>query len=318
MSATYQDRVQIEDALKHVFQWEYDGLTPGPDGLAGALGLSRDRARRLAARLVEAGLVAAEGGALRLTSTGREYALQILRAHRLYETFLARETGLGSSEWHRQAEISEHRLSPASVDALAERLGHPRYDPHGDPIPTRRGDLPPARGRPLGEWPVGVEARIVHLEDEPPSVYATIVQLGLTPGMRVVVDAVNPGGLVARCEGRTLTIPREAAANVAVAELESAPMAEEPTRRLADLRQGEASEVVGLSSAIRGQERNRLLDLGFVPGSPVVLDFLSPLANPAAYRVRGSLIALRREQAEQVYIRPVEDVPSGTGEGGVA
>lgn len=304
MSGTFQDRVQIEDALKHVFQSEYDRLTPGADSLAGALRLSRERARALVGRLVEAGLVTEEGGALRLSAAGRDYALHILRAHRLYETFLARETGLGASEWHRQAEISEHQLSPANVDALAERLGHPRFDPHGDPIPTRLGDLPPARGRSLGEWPAGVEGRIVHVEDEPPAVFAAIEQLGLAPGMRVVVDGVGPEGLVVRCEGRTLMIPRGTASNISVGELETAPMAEAPTRRLADLKTGEASEVVGLSPAIRGRERNRLLDLGFVPGSPVELDFASPLASPAAYRVRGSLIALRREQAEQVYIRP--------------
>lgn len=315
MTVSYQDRVQVEDALKHVFQGEYDGLTPGADSLAGALRLSRERARVVVARLVEAGLASAEGGALRLTAAGREYALHILRAHRLYETFLARETGLGSKEWHRQAEISEHRLSPESVDALAERLGHPRYDPHGDPIPTRLGDLPPARGRGLDEWPVGVEARIVHLEDEPPAMFAILVRLGLTPGMRLVVDGAGPDGLAVRCEGRALTIPREAAPNVAVAELETAPMAEEPTRRLADLRSGEISEVVGLSLAIRGRERNRLLDLGFVPGSPVELGFASPMASPAAYRVRGSLIALRREQAEQVFIRPARAAGAERGEG---
>jgi DtxR family Mn-dependent transcriptional regulator len=80
---------------------------------------------------------------------------------------------------------------------------------------------------------------------------------------------------------------------------------------LADLKQGEISEIRGLSPAIRGRERNRLLDLGFVPGSPVELGFESPLASPSAYRVRGSLIALRREQAEQVYISPSL---SGVGE----
>ena len=94
-------------------------------------------------------------------------------------------------------------------------------------------------------------------------------------------------------------------------------MTEEPTRRLADLRSGEVSEVVGLSLAIRGRERNRLLDLGFVPGSPVELGFASPMASPAAYRVRGSLIALRREQAEQVFIRPAR-AAGVTGEGGEA
>ncbi len=304
MSSASPDRVLVEDALKHVFQCEYDGLSATPDSLAGALRLSRERAHGLAARLGDAGLVSAGRGALELTSTGRDHALQVLRAHRLYETLLARETGLGSTEWHRQAEINEHRLSPANVDALADRLGHPRYDPHGDPIPTRTGELPPPLGRSLLEWPTGREARIVHVEDEPPSVYRLIARMGLSPGMRIVVDRVAPEGLAVRCEGRSLTLPRTVANNVAVAELAAAPMAEAPTRRLADLQAGERSEVIGLSPAIRGTERNRLLDLGFVPGSPVELGFRGPFVSPAAYRVRGSLIALRREQSEQVYIGP--------------
>lgn len=308
MTTAYQDRVLAEDALKQVFQCEYDHLTATADGLAGALRLGRDVARSLVERLVAGGLLLSEGGSLRLTPTGREYALQVLRAHRLYETYLACETGLGSSEWHRRAEIDEHNLTPARVDELAHRLGHPRYDPHGDPIPTSSGELPPAQGRSLTEWPGGVEARIVHVEDEPATMYAAIAQAGLVPGMRIVVDGAEREGLRIRCEGRSLVLPRTLAANVSVARLVQAPMAEEPTRRLLDLRPGEVSEVRGLSPAIRGRERNRLLDLGFVPGSPIELGFASPLSGPSAYRVRGSLIALRREQAEQVFIgQPIGD-----------
>jgi DtxR family Mn-dependent transcriptional regulator len=311
MNASYQDRVLSEDALKHVFQCEYDRLVASADSMAGALRLTRDAARLLVDRLGAAGLVTTEGGAVHLTVSGREYALQILRAHRLYETFLARETGLGSGEWHLRAEVDEHKLTPAHVDALAQRLGNPRYDPHGDPIPTSTGELPPARGRALSEWPPGVEARIVHVEDEPASIYSKIVDLGLMPGMRIVVDGVSGDGVLVRSEGRSLVLPRTVAGNVSVTESDQAPMAEVPTRRLADLKQGEISEIRGLSPAIRGRERNRLLDLGFVPGSPVELGFESPLASPSAYRVRGSLIALRREQAEQVYISPSL---SGVGE----
>jgi DtxR family Mn-dependent transcriptional regulator len=178
MNASYQDRVLSEDALKHVFQCEYDRLVASADSMAGALRLTRDAARLLVDRLGAAGLVTTEGGAVHLTVSGREYALQILRAHRLYETFLARETGLGSGEWHLRAEVDEHKLTPAHVDALAQRLGNPRYDPHGDPIPTSTGELPPARGRALSEWPPGVEARIVHVEDEPASIDARHADCG--------------------------------------------------------------------------------------------------------------------------------------------
>lgn len=313
MSTAYHDRVEAEDALKHVFQCEYERHTATADSLAGALRMSRERARVLVARLGEAGLLGTEGGAVRLTASGREYALQVLRAHRLYETFLARETGLGASEWHRRAEIDEHKLTPERVDDLARRLGHPRYDPHGDPIPTRTGEMPPSLGRSLLEWPAGTEARIVHVEDEPPAVYAEVVRQGLAPGMRIVVDGVAPGGFSLRSEGRTVQLSREAAANVSVTDLEVEMASEGPFRRLADLQSGETAAIRGLSPAIRGRERNRLLDLGFVPGSPVELGFLGPLSSPAAYRVRGSLIALRREQAEQVFIGPVGAVSATEG-----
>jgi DtxR family Mn-dependent transcriptional regulator len=110
------------------------------------------------------------------------------------------------------------------------------------------------------------------------------------------------------------------AGNVSVAELDPEAVAEGPSRRLADLGAGEVATIRGLSPAIRGRERNRLLDLGFVPGSPVELGFESPFASPSAYRVRGSLIALRREQAEQVFIGPPPESGSGSVlvEGGVA
>ncbi len=302
MTSSRHERVLAEDALKHVFQCEYDRLTASADSVAGALRLSRDAARLLVDRLVTGGWLAWGGGALYLTVLGREHAVQVLRAHRVVETYLALETGLGSSEWHQRAEVDEHNLTPARVDALAQRLGDPRYDPHGDPIPTASGELPPAQGSVLLDWPEGVEARIVHVEDEPALVYAAIAQAGLVPGMRLVVDGTVVEGLKVRCEGRAFVLPRTLAGNVSVARLEQAPMAEAPTRRLADLKPGEVAEVRGLSPAIRGRERNRLLDLGFVPGSPVELGFTSPLASPSAYRVRGSLIALRTEQAEQVFI----------------
>jgi DtxR family Mn-dependent transcriptional regulator len=79
---------------------------------------------------------------------------------------------------------------------------------------------------------------------------------------------------------------------------------EEP-ELLSNLRRGETARVVELSRACRGAERRRLLDLGFVPGSEIEVEMVSPAGDPTAYRVRGALIALRREQAALVYVTPV-------------
>ncbi len=92
-------------------------------------------------------------GAWRLTEPGRDYATQVVRAHRLWETYLAEETGLDESQWHARAHRREHELSRSEIDELAARIGNPTHDPHGDPIPTSEGDLPARAGCLFLPWP---------------------------------------------------------------------------------------------------------------------------------------------------------------------
>ena len=306
-----KDRVVIQDALKHLFDCEYNNRTAGAESLAGALALPLEQAGRLSATLQTAGLVSLRDGSLKLSKRGRKYALQVIRAHRLYETYLARETGLSESSWHREAEVREHKLSDPEVDSLAERLGHPRFDPHGAPIPTKNGYLPAPRGKSLLECPIGWEGRVVHIEDEPDAAYAGIIANGIFPGMRISMVEIEPAFLRVNVEGRTIELSRSLAANIFAAELEKGELPGTPVRRLTDLKDGENGEVVGLSPACRGAERMRLLDLGLVPGSKIGIDLKSPFNGPIAYRIRGSMIALRKEQAEQIFIKETQENKHG-------
>jgi len=77
---------------------------------------------------------------------------------------------------------------------------------------------------------------------------------------------------------------------------------------LSGLRTGERAKVLGLSPACRGAERRRLLDLGFVAGTAVEVEMVSPAGDPTAYRVRGTVIALRREQSGLIRIATEEAV----------
>ncbi len=95
------------------------------------------------------GLIASSNGDFVLTPAGQESALHIIRAHRLWERYLADETGFSEAEWHAQAEFLEHELEPSDVNALSAQLGNPLHDPHGDPIPTAGGDLVTHGGMPL-------------------------------------------------------------------------------------------------------------------------------------------------------------------------
>ena len=201
------EQIAIQDTLKHLAECEYDGRSTSRESLADELSMPPDQMRRLISDLESADLV--ERGALRLTQSGREYALHVLRAHRLYETYLARKTGVSENQWHTQAHVEEHKLSEADLDKLARDLDHPRFDPHGDPIPTATGTMPPKRGQPLTDYPVGWEGRVFHVEDEPPRLYAIIAAASIAPGTVLRVEEKAERGLRIPCGGaRFRLLPR--------------------------------------------------------------------------------------------------------------
>lgn len=303
------EQILIQDTLKHLAEWEYEELTVSQESIAAEVAITQDQVTRLLHDLESAELI--EPGSLKLTANGREYALHVLRAHRLYETYLARKTGVSESQWHVQAHIEEHKLSVADVEKLDRDLSYPRFDPHGDPIPTAAGEMPPKRGQPLTDYSVGWEGRVLHVEDKPPHLYAIIAAASITPGTVLRVVQKNDQELGVFLEGCTFLFPLSVANNITVEPLEESEPFDEKLVRLSSLAGDDKAAVVRLSSLCRGLERNRLLDLGLVPGTIVSVDLISPSGSPTAYRVRGASIALRREQAERVLIRKVKDVTNG-------
>jgi DtxR family Mn-dependent transcriptional regulator len=202
---THSKRILIEDILKHLYSYEQSERQTSIASIAGALQISQDEAGVLISEMIEHQLVELSEGSFSLTPAGREYAVQIVRAHRLWERYLADETGYAEDDWHTQADRREHQLGAAEVDALAARLGHPTHDPHGDPIPGARGDFVPHGGQPLitlepGSGP-GVRARIVHLEDEPPTIYAQLVAEGLYPGQEIQLTDKSAQRICFRADG---------------------------------------------------------------------------------------------------------------------
>jgi DtxR family transcriptional regulator, Mn-dependent transcriptional regulator len=303
-----KNRVVIEDALKHCHETEYHGQPTTLQSLAGSLGVSLVAATEVLSLLVEESYAASgPRGEYSLTSRGRKYARKIIRAHRLYETALARETGFGELDWHARAERQEHLLTDDEIELLATRLGNPIYDPHGDPIPTRTGDLPKLNGYNLTVCPEGWEGRIAHIEDEPPKVYNRIVETGLVPGMSIRVLESGKGGNKINADGRIIRLDHAMAALVRVIEFARDEGFDDRLMRLAALNPGEHARVIGLSPACRGEARYRMLDLGLVPGTEVTIDLISPAGDPVAYLVRGASLAFRREQAEQVYVHRIEE-----------
>ncbi len=299
------DRVRVEDLLKHVHKCERQGTRPSVESIAGALNVGLDATAHLLAETQHSGLMAMEQGEIRLTAKGRESALHIIRAHRLWERYLADETGYAESDWHGRAEKLEHLLTPEEVDALAAQLGNPTHDPHGDPIPRSDGEFVAHGGQPLSTVPVDTMAHIVHLEDEPEIVYAQIVAEGIHPGMVLQVLESNGSRVKIWVDGDEHILAPIVANNISVRPL-PAEVSVEPealdTEQLTALHLGERAEVVSISAKCRGAERRRFMDLGILPGTQVRAEIRSPSGDPTAFLVRGALIALRRDQAKLINI----------------
>ncbi len=302
-------RYIVEDALKLLHEREYEGGEIGPDELVEALGLHRKQAEMVQKSLREAGLLTEEAGRLRLSDSGRKYARQVLRAHRLLETYMAQYTSEDIRHWHKRADKQEHSLSTMDVEDMDARLNFPRFDPHGDPIPSRRGTLPVLSRVPLADCECGFEGLIEHIEDEPEGPYARLVQHGLAPGMTLRVDEHEENGLWVSIEGRRLRFDAEMCKQVHVRAGQLRYEGEQ--LRLSEIDEDDAVDVIGILPSCRGAERDRLLDLGVVPGSRITLELNGPHGDPRAYKIREAVIALRRAQAEQIQVRPAASTTGG-------
>lgn len=297
-------RVLIEDALKHIYDCEYNKITCTVQSIAGALLISSDKAAELVARLSTMGLLVAKDNGVKLTADGNSYALRIIRVHRLWERYLADETSVPQTEWHSSAEEQEHKLTPAQTDALAAQIGNPHFDPHGDPIPSANGELPPRKGYSLLSMNAGDFGVITHIEDEPETVFAQLSAIGLYVGMNILmIERANERVRFA-ADGEEIVLAPVLAANITIEprtneqEKIAAPM-----DTLASLNIGDEATVLNISKACRGQQRRRLLDLGIVPGTRVRAELKSASGDPIAYNVRGALVALRKHHAQMIFVQ---------------
>ncbi len=301
------ERILIEDALKHIHHCEYNQVNCTLHSIAGHLSTSGDKAARLTGRLHSLGLIQPGFDNINLTAEGRSYALRVIRVHRLWERYLADETGVEEEHWHLHAEIKEHEVTLAEANRLSEQLGHPLTDPHGDPIPSSTGEVAERSGIPIGELDSGAFARIVHIEDEPQIIYSQLVALGLYRGMQVRVLEKTNEKLVIEADGNERILSPLFANNIQVEPIRHKKEVQHHFATLSSLKEGEKASVVAVSRKIRGQQRRRLMDLGFVPGSEVTAMFKSAGEGLVAYQIRGAMIALRRSQSDGIFIHPVED-----------
>lgn len=190
----------VQNYLKAIYALREDGQRATTNALAERLGVAAASVTGMLKKLDEMSLIAYEPyqGAT-LTPAGARIALEVVRHHRLIELYLTSAMGYSWDKVHAEAERLEHAISEDFEDAMARVLGDPSRDPHGDPIPTKDGQVAPHSRLTLCELSLGRVGRIERVRDADPAVLRRAAQLGLRPGARVTV-------LARSAEDGTLTV----------------------------------------------------------------------------------------------------------------
>jgi DtxR family Mn-dependent transcriptional regulator len=131
-------------------------------------------------------------GGVTLTAKGEKVAVDVLRRHRIIETFLVETLKLDWSVVHAEAERLEHAVSPVVFEALDVHLGRPSVDPHGDPILDADGRTRVPDGEPLSSFPLGARVRVSRITDQGAAFLSFVADHGLRPGALAVVLSVDP------------------------------------------------------------------------------------------------------------------------------
>lgn len=186
----------VEDYCKAIFTLESRTEEPvATNQLAERLGLTPGSVSAMLKRLGELGLIEHHPyRGVRLTDDGRKVALEVVRHHRLLELFLAESLQMPWDRVHAEAEVLEHVLSDELEQLIAEALGHPTIDPHGDPIPSAELELHELETLALERLQQGDGGVFVRVSDADPEMLRYLSERGITPGDRLHVRERQPFG----------------------------------------------------------------------------------------------------------------------------
>jgi DtxR family Mn-dependent transcriptional regulator len=301
-STKSRKKIVVEDILKLLYHSEnsVDELTS--EDLCHQLKFNNRLILKSIEEMQAHNLIQIQDEVVSLTKSGTDYALRMVRAHRLWEKFLSEKTGFDKLEWHHIAEQKEHELTEEDTQALANELGNPKFDPHGDPIPTDTGKIASIEGEALSDLPVHTIGRIIHIKDEPNAIYKQILAENIHIGSQIRIIEKTDKRVIFHSEGEEFILAPVVAKNITLSVLEKDHIIEDDIARLSSLKENESATIIGISKELRGDGRRRLLDLGFVKGADVKIDLLNPLGDPVAFLIKGTAIALRKTQASKILI----------------
>lgn len=185
----------MEDYLKAIFHVSEEDGYATTAVLASRLGVAAPSVTSMVKRLCEMNLVIhSPYRGIELTPLGRTLAVEVVRHHRIIELYLAEYLDVPWDKVHDEAERLEHVLSEELESRMAEKLGQPGFDPHGDPIPTYEGTISYLPTQTLWEVVPGERVAVARVSDRDPGMLAYLRELDLVPGASIVVVSVSPYG----------------------------------------------------------------------------------------------------------------------------
>jgi DtxR family Mn-dependent transcriptional regulator len=183
----------VQDYAKAIYALETHDGTVSTTALAERLDVRPASVSGMLRKLAVLGLVEHEPyRGVRLTERGRLVALEVIRHHRLLELFLVESLGMSWDEVHAEAEVLEHVLSEDLEELIAAKLGDPRLDPHGDPIPSRELIIEDEEARALYDLEPGARATFVRVSDADSEMLRFLAERGVAPGARLEVIERQP------------------------------------------------------------------------------------------------------------------------------
>lgn len=184
----------IEDYLKTIYKLEQVKSPVSTSRIAAERRVKPGSATSMIQRLNKLNLVNYEKHyGVTLTDAGQEIALEVIRHHRLVELYLIEALDFGWDEVHEQADILEHVISEKLEEKIAAALNNPEFDPHGDPIPSKEGQVTQVKANRLSELSPGAQAVVSRIPDDADGeLLRYLGSLGLTPGEKIQVVDVAP------------------------------------------------------------------------------------------------------------------------------
>lgn len=207
-----------EEYLLTLFRLESTGEQVGSSQLAKMFGVKAPSVTGMIRRLHQRGWVRYRRyRPPELTTEGRNVAVRLIRRHRLLETFLARELDVPWDEVHEEVQILEHAVSDRLIERIDQKLEHPEFDPHGDPIPDEEGRMPDHNLVPLPRLEEGQGGMLKRVDNRSRHLMSVLKDMGVRdigqfPGMRIQRKADrNNGKLAIQIGDREVDLDREVA-----------------------------------------------------------------------------------------------------------